>query len=76
MVAIPLGAIYGMIMLYRKRLAGVEWPDLYDWLEKKGSCFVARLMKETSGDFRLTASSVSSISVGRQSSVWKISKCF
>jgi len=31
---------------------GVEWPDLYDWLEKKGSCLVARLMVETSGDFR------------------------
>ncbi len=54
----------------------IKWPDLYDWLEKKGSCLVARLMEETSGDFRLTASSVSSISVGRQSSVWKISKCF
>jgi hypothetical protein len=52
MVAIPLGALYGMIMLYRKRLAGVEWPDLYDWLEKKGSCLVVRLMEETSGNFK------------------------
>ena len=52
MAAIPLGALHGMIMLYRKRLAGVEWPDLYDWLEKKGSCLVVRLMEETRANFR------------------------
>ena len=40
------------LMLDFELETGVEWPDLYDWLEKKGSCLVARLMKETSGDFR------------------------
>jgi hypothetical protein len=64
------------LMLDFELETGVEWPDLYDWLEKKVSCLVARLMEETSGDFRLTASSVSSISVGKQSSVWKIGECF
>jgi len=40
------------LMLDFELETGVEWPDLYDWLEKKGSCLVARLMVETSGDFR------------------------
>ena len=40
------------LMLDFGRATGVEWPDLYDWLEKKGSCLVARLIEETSGDFR------------------------
>ena len=40
------------LMLDFELETGVEWPDLYDWLEKKGSCLVARLMEETSGDFR------------------------